>query len=196
MRKIVFIASFTLLLTLVAAIVAPAQQKAGQKITPLTALDYFEIEQLNNKYAFALDTCSNHGEDYANLYTDDGIFIVGLNGLEYKGHQKLVEAAGGPTCERLKRLLNQTHTTINLVIEASPEGATGKSYLVYPGVRGEHADADHSGHVGGYQDVYVKTAKGWRFKSRVHVFPPQIPGEYKGVPNEPLPASAKGSTKK
>jgi hypothetical protein len=24
---------------------------------------------------------------------------------------------------------------------------------------------------GGYDDVYVKTAAGWRFKSRIHVFP-------------------------
>jgi hypothetical protein len=164
--------------------------QAQTKLKPLTALDYMEIQQLNYKYAFALDTCSNHGEDYANLYTDDGIFIVGLNGLEYKGHQKLVEAAGGPTCERLKRLPNQSHTTENLVIEASPEGATGKSYLVYPGDMSKHSDADHDGHVGGYQDVYVRTPQGWRFKSRVHVFPPQIPGEYKGVPNAKLEAGS------
>ena len=38
-----------------------------EKVKPLTALDYMEIQQLNYKYAFALDTCSNHGEDYANL---------------------------------------------------------------------------------------------------------------------------------
>jgi SnoaL-like domain len=163
---------------------APAQTRAKEK--PLTALDYLEIQQLNYKYAFALDNCSNHGEDYANLYTDDGVFVVGLNGMEYRGHAKLVEAAGGPTCERLKRLPHQSHTTENLVIEASPEGATGKSYLVYPGDQGKHGDADFDGHVGGYQDVYVRTPKGWRIKSRVHVFPPQIPGEYKGVPNTKL----------
>jgi hypothetical protein len=69
---------------------------AQTKLKPLTALDYMEIQQLNYKYAFVLDTCSNHGEDYANLYTDDGVFIVGLNGLEYKGHKKLVEAAAVP----------------------------------------------------------------------------------------------------
>jgi ketosteroid isomerase-like protein len=155
------------------------------QVKPLTALDYIEIQQLNYKYAFALDTCSNHGEDYANLYTDDGVFVVGLNGMEYKGHGKLVEAAGGPTCARVKQP-HQTHTTENLVIEASPEGATGKSYLVYPGDSGKRGNADFDGHVGGYQDVYVKTPQGWRIKSRVHVFPPQIPGEYRGVPNTKL----------
>jgi hypothetical protein len=164
------------------------QQK---QVKPLTALDYAEIQQLVNKYAFALDTCANHGDDYANLYTTDGVFAVGLNGLEYHGHKQLVEAAGGPNCEKLKEPYTRSHTTINLVIEASPEGATGKSYLVYPGVRGERSDADHSGHVGGYQDVYVKTPQGWRFKSRTHVFPPQIPGEYKGIPNEKQQTSNK-----
>jgi hypothetical protein len=29
---------------------------------------------------------------------------------------------------------------------------------------------------------------GRRFKSRVHVFPPQIPGEYKGISNTKLEA--------
>jgi ketosteroid isomerase-like protein len=162
---------------------------AQGKVKPLTALDYLEIQQLNYRYAFALDNCSNHGEDYANLYTDDGVFVVGLNGLEYKGHQKLVEAAGGPTCARVQQP-HQTHTTENLVIEASTEGATGKSYLVYPGDQGKRGDADFDGHVGGYQDVYVRTPKGWRIKSRVHVFPPQIPGEYKGVPNTKLDAGS------
>ena len=68
--------------------------------------------------------------------------------------------------------------TVNAVIEASPEGAIGKSYLVYPGVQGISGDGTHNGHVGGYQDVYVKTDKGWRFKKRIHVFPPDIPGSY------------------
>ena len=70
----------------------------------------------------------------------------------------------------------QTHMTVNAVIEPSPEGAIGKSYLVYPGVQGISGDGTHNGHVGGYQDVYVKTAQGWRFKKRIHVFPPDIPG--------------------
>src|SRR5262249_51640499 len=68
--------------------------------------------------------------------------------------------------------------------------ATGKSYLIYPGRNGQYADEKHHGHDGGYQDVFVKTAGGWRFKERVHVHPPQIPGEYKGVPNDQLDAAS------
>jgi hypothetical protein len=154
-------------------------------------MDYIEIQQLVAKYAFALDTCSNGGQDYADLYADDGVFIYGVNGQEWRGRKALIEAAGGPTCERLARLPYMSHTTANVVIEPSPEGATGKSYLIYPGQNGNFFDAVHTGHAGGYQDVYVKTPNGWRIKSRVSVYPPQIPGQYK-VPNDKL---EKGSGK-
>ena len=56
-------------------------------------------------------------------------------------------------------------------------------------VQGITGDGTHTGHVGGYQDVYVKTAQGWRFKKRIHVFPPAIPGSYVFPPDEPAPAT-------
>jgi hypothetical protein len=179
-----------LLLTAVVALVstatAPAQESGSDSVMQLTALDYFEIEQLNRKYAWAIDTCSNDGFDYADLYTPDGIFISGETGQSYQGRERLAEAAGGNGrgCPFPKMPLS--HVIVNLVIEPTPEGAVGKSYLVYPGKNGEFADKKHQGHDGGYQDVYVKTDGGWRFKERVHVFPPQIPGEYNGTPNAEL----------
>ena len=53
-----------------------AQQKPA-----LTALDYIEIQQLANRYAQAIDSCSNNGYDYADLYTPDGEFVDWVNGL-------------------------------------------------------------------------------------------------------------------
>ena len=47
-----------------------AQQKPS-----LTALDYIEIQQLANRYAQAIDSCSNNGYDYAVLYPSDGEFV-------------------------------------------------------------------------------------------------------------------------
>jgi hypothetical protein len=38
--------------------------------------------------------------------------------------------------------------------------------------------------------VYVKTPNGWRFKSRIHVHPPQITGAYSGIPNSKLAPAA------
>src|SRR5215472_7328474 len=155
---------------------------AATKVPTLTALDYIEIQQLVNQYAFAIDTCSNNGYDYADLYTPDGVFYWGVGARKSVGREQLAEAAGGGKngCQKLQRATPEkplaTHTTVNLIIEPSAEGAIGKSYLVYPGDLGLHSDPTHSGHVGGYQDVYVKTSNGWRFKSRLHVFPPAVPG--------------------
>ena len=46
-----------------------------------------------------------------------------------------------------------------------------------------------------YQDEYVKTPQGWRYKQRVHVYPPQIPGSYSGKANaETAPKAEAPST--
>lgn len=179
----------TAAMTLIAADVVVGQgreETESRAPMELTALDYFEIEQLTRKYAWAIDTCSNDGFDYADLYTADGTFIEGETGRRFQGREMLAQAAGGNGrgCPFVRMPLS--HLILNLVIEPTPDGATGKSYLIYPGKNGEFADDKHQGHDGGYQDIFVKTADGWRFKERVHVFPPQIPGEYAGVPNSEL----------
>lgn len=172
-----------------------AQRAApARPVTPLTAADYIEIQQLLHKYAFAIDTCSNNGYDYADLYTPDGIFFWGVGGRTSVGREELAEAAGGGKngCRKLKTTPDkpvQTHVTVNEVIEPSPEGAIGKSYLVYPGVGPIRGDDTHTGHVGGYQDVFVKTDKGWRFKKRIHVFPPVVPGSFVFPPDAPATAT-------
>ena len=149
----------------------------------LTALDYIEIQQLVARYPWAIDNCTNNGYDYADLYVADGMFMNSLSPNRWIGRERLAEAAGGGArgCKKLteESNANRTHMIANLVIEPSPEGAIGKSYLIYPGVEGGHSDPQHSGHVGGYQDVYMKTAQGWRFKSRVHTFPPTVAGTFK-----------------
>ena len=49
-------------LLLVFSSTAPAQKTGPAE---LTALDYFQIQQLVAKYARAIDTCSGNGYDYA-----------------------------------------------------------------------------------------------------------------------------------
>jgi SnoaL-like domain len=166
----------------VSSLVVMQAQRPRSAGAALSALDYVEIQQLVNRYAYAIDFCTNNGYDYADLYAPDGIFYWGVGGRKSVGREELAEAAGGGKngCKKMERATLEKplphHTTVNLVIEASPDGASGKSYLVYPGELGQWADPNHSGHVGGYQDVYVKTPLGWRFKSRLHVFPPSMPG--------------------
>jgi hypothetical protein len=187
--RILLVASISVLAASAAAAQTPPA-KSGARPMQLTALDYIEIEQLTRKYAWAIDTCSNDGFDYADLYTPDGTFIDGQTGRRWHGREELAEAAGGNGrgCPFPKMPL--THLILNLVIEPTADGATGKSYLIYPGRNGQYADEKHHGHDGGYQDIFVKTAGGWRFKERVHVHPPQIPGEYQGVPNDQLESAS------
>ena len=51
------------------------------------------------------------------------------------------------------------------VITPTPEGATGRVYLLMLGMTGPNSLQRD----GGYEDVYVKTSGGWRIKSRTHV---------------------------
>ena len=132
----------------------------------LTALDYLEIEQLVYRYGYALDTGADNGFAYADLYADDATFTgtnQGPSGRTYQGRERLAALARGG-----KRGPNfMSHWVTNVVIEPAPGGAIGKTYVgifdIGNGGNGAKSRVDHGGL---YNDVYVKTPKGWRFKSR------------------------------
>ena len=132
----------------------------------LTALDYLEIEQLVYRYGYALDTGADNGFGYADLYADDATFTgtnQGPSGRTYQGRERLAALARGG-----KRGPNfMSHWVTNVVIEPAPGGAIGKTYVgifdIGNGGNGAKSRVDHGGL---YNDVYVKTAQGWRFKSR------------------------------
>jgi hypothetical protein len=100
----------------------------------------------------------------------DGWFAPSRNGqiiTKYEGRDKLAQAAlGGATDCAGVPWNGITHLMPNLVIKSTPEGVTGKVYLVAIGLDGEPGKVAAQGH---YEDVYVKTPQGWRFKSRLHV---------------------------
>jgi hypothetical protein len=148
---------------------ARTQQKGS-----LAALDYIQIQQLANRYAQAIDSCSNNGYDYADLYTPDGEFVDNITeegfkqgGLtRAKGREQLAAAAGGGSlgCKNVG-CKDWSHLMVNHVITPSPGGATGRVYLVAIGEKGPRDVTRY----GGYEDQYVKTASGWRIKKRTHV---------------------------
>ena len=160
-----------------AAILAPpalAQgpaQKPEQKPIELTALDYIQIQQLVAKYARAIDTCSNNGYDYADLYTPDGVFLPMVNGKSVpgiQGREKLAEVSGGGSkgCKNVPWIEQGVHHIyVNHIITPTPEGATGTVDMMMIGLDGDPNKIESDGY---YDDVYVKTAQGWRFKQRTH----------------------------
>jgi hypothetical protein len=159
-------------LALIAALRGPAAGAAPPETETLTAADRVEIQELLHRYMFVLDSCPDHanGQDYAALYTDDGVFHSQdvQFGMKVTGRQALAElAAGAPEgCGPIRRrgATNQVHINVAPIVVPSPEGARGISYLLM---------IDGPGHEiywnGWYQDVYSKTPNGWRFKSRLHV---------------------------
>jgi SnoaL-like domain len=168
----------TLLFAAALAMTATLDAQRRPAVKSLTPQDYIEIQQLSARYAFAIDVCTNGGVDFADLFDDDGEFSVsrewGVAGNRpTKGRAALIKAAGGDGqggCVDPKTTMGYgiSHLIVNLVITPTAEGATGRSYLLAIGVGGDPTKIERQG---GYDDEYVKTAAGWRFKRRIHVFP-------------------------
>jgi hypothetical protein len=146
-------------------------------VAKLTAQDLIDIQQLNARYVYAVDRCTNSGYDYADLYTDDGTFGVatewGVPGVIWaQGREALAKAGGGGKdgCrERSKTspTYGIHHIATSLVIVPTATGAAGKSTLLAIGVGHTPTTIEWQG---GYEDAYVKTAAGWRIKNRWHVW--------------------------
>ena len=145
----------------------------AQKAAPaeLTAMDYFQIQQLVAKYARAIDTCSNNGYDYADLFTPDGYFAPSMNGkvvAKFQGRDRLAEASGGGAsgCKNAPWIKEGVHHIYaNHIITPTAEGAAGTVDMLMIGLGGDPNKIEYDGY---YEDVYARTAQGWRFKSRTH----------------------------
>ena len=144
-----------------AAFVTVGAQQTGIAGASLTALDYIEIQNLVAKYPYALDSGADNGYMYADLFAPDGSFgrAQGREAIALMGRDHFKEQ--GPNYAR--------HFQANAIIEPTPGGgATGKQYIanIYFGEDGKPTVVGTGGH---YEDVYVKTPNGWRFKSRKYV---------------------------
>jgi hypothetical protein len=151
-----------------------AQQPAASGKV-LSAQDRAEIEQLLAHYTRALSACA--AREYAELFTPDGVFVSDdfrspkhreLYGKSAKlvGRDKLVELVEteefcmhpeGPAARARTSGGNTNRPPVSANIEATADGAKGTVPLATGGR---------------YEDVYVKTADGWRFKSRSVFMPP------------------------
>lgn len=139
------------------------QVVARESKTSLTAMDYVEIEQLYSRYNHFVDTGADNGEKYANLFTPDGIFYTNLAGVgTVTGHKALAALAAGAGSP--PPVVKAAHHVVNIMIDPTPEGATGAAYLVM--ISSPSAGASATGLSAVYHDTFVKTADGWRFKTR------------------------------
>ena len=148
----------------------PVAVPSGRPIE-LTALDYFQIQQLVAKYAQYIDTCSNNGYDYADLFAEDGFFAPFQNGQlgrKAQGREALARVSGGGPdgCTGAGWIRQGVHHIyVNHIIEPTPEGAKGQVNMLMIGLGGDKNKIEHDGY---YEDTYVKTPNGWKFQSRIH----------------------------
>ena len=201
--EIATLAALSFLLIAPAVVLTQKAATGTAKPMSLTALDYIEIKQLVNRYAFAVDTGSNNGYDYADLFAADGEFVRPYA----KGREQLAALARGG---RLGPA-NTVHYIMNHVIEPTPQGAIGRQYLVElnfdiprspaaaPQGRGagpidqwaqigrKNGELARTG--GHYEDIYVKTDDGWRFKRRDFI-PSRSGADPAPLPPPRIPADA------
>jgi hypothetical protein len=136
------------------------QGKPAASFSGLSAADYIEIRQLVARYAYAVDTGAENGAVYAGLFAPDGAF-ADRTGRETRG----ADALAGLARRDARSPQWAFHFIVNHVIEPSPEGAVGKEYLLQLRIGdGERPNDVFGG--GHYDDIYVRTPDGWRFKRR------------------------------
>ena len=127
----------------------------------LTGEDYGEIMQLYGRYNQANDF--RDPELYMSAFADDAVFrpleevVVGREALLARLRGRIQEGQEGtPGGSR--------HYTNSWVITPTEDGgAKGRAYWMAFNVSGEQPRAGGSGYI---DDVFVKTSKGWRIKSR------------------------------
>ena len=123
----------------------------------LTAEDRTAIQGLVTGYARALAACN--AEEYADLFApDSGFFASGIRG-QVVGRDRLIAL-----------VQSERQCTAATPPAPRPGGATGPTVAIDATATGVRGVAD-LGAAGQYQDEYVKTPKGWRFRSRTVLTP-------------------------
>jgi hypothetical protein len=147
------------------ATVKPVRVHAAPEIRregALTALDYFEIQQLYQRFSRGFDTAEDNGAMFAKVFSPTGTYTA-PDGKTYRGTSELAAYAKQDPEER-KGPTNISVFNSSIRIEAAPAGATGKSYVM---VMGKRRATPSLSDAGNFLDAFVRTADGWRIQSRV-----------------------------
>jgi hypothetical protein len=153
MRNRIVALSAAAVVLFVGAAAGGAQQGAAKR--SLMADDYVAIQQLYARYNVAIDT--GDAEGWASTFTPDGVFNNST-----RGHDALVQFVRDWRDKR--NGANRRHWNSNLVITPTADGASGSVYLILLDIGVKPPVAATTGM---YEDMLVKTAQGWRFKTRI-----------------------------
>jgi hypothetical protein len=139
--------------SILAVLAAAAPASAQGNLTPQ---DRVEIQDLSARYARLLGSCA--AEEYADLFAPEtGYFASNIRG-EVVGRERLIALV------RSERHCTNPATSAANAAPAAPRPVPTVSIEITS--TGPIGRADLGAKVGQYDDEYVKTSKGWRFKSR------------------------------
>ncbi len=131
------------------AVVAQGQPEKPGMPTTLTDQDRAEIQKLTSGYAEFIGTCKPEG--YAGLFESPRGYFESLSRGRVWGRESLVNLVKSePSCAPDAKNLRARNTP-PAVISITERGVVGR------------VDLGATGH---YEDRYVKTKDGWRFRSR------------------------------
>lgn len=155
-RQIIAGTVFIVAATLAGSALIASQSAKALKLSPE---DYIEIQKLYADYSYALD--QRQGERMAADFVDDGSFT----GLVMPGRERKPPTAGKEALTSMaNRSAGSRHFLSNLLITRTPEGAKASCYFIEFNTKTNPATP---GNAGVYEDTLVKTAQGWKFKSRI-----------------------------
>ena len=142
--------------------------------------DLAEIQHLYSQYNQGTDFLN--ADRWLNVFTEDAIFRIGDNGAEWAGRDAMREYRSGSFATRSEGYTYR-HWNSSWVVTPDGEGrATGRVYWMGFDPSTEPLTIQDTGY---YDDIYVKTAKGWRIKQR-HAHPdPASPGGGSNSPGVP-----------
>ena len=163
MRRLPMVLTVGLLVALASVGWVWAQGRSGSART-LTAQDYADIQQLYMRYSQGTDF--GNAEMWLDVFTDDAIFHPGANNPNTKpevGRAAMTKWRANNFANR-KTPYHYRHWPGTFVITPTPDGnARGRVYwMAFNPTISPRTVTDS----GVYEDVYVKTADGWRIKQR------------------------------
>jgi hypothetical protein len=121
--------------------------------------DVEAIRRLTHEYAFLTD--SGQPEACAALFTDDAVLDFSAAGLSRcVGHGEIL----GYMLQSRETSGQRCHSTSNHLIDVDGDQATGRCYTILLARPPEGALRMLGVY---YDDIYVRTDAGWRFRSRV-----------------------------
>src|ERR1700722_2500798 len=122
--------------------------------------DRLEIQDLFGKYAHAVDTCD--WDLYRSLYTEDAIIDYSTFGAPVGTVVEIAAYLAG----HMANFKSAQHAVMNIMLTIDGDTATGHTICFNPTVR--EVDGEERVTIAGlwYDDTFVRTAAGWRIKSR------------------------------